>query len=192
MVCLSTPRDAGLLVALGLATLGGACAERAVHSPRPAVEPSLSARPSTSTPVLSGNAQADASVENRAQQYWARRQAKDLAGAYPFYCAAYRSRVSLGQFQQLSRLIRFDLLAFHVAGTEAAGDRIEVTIAYRFLVPTLPEPEVNSQMTETWARDTDGQWCKEDEPVVMPFPQAAPSLPPGAATTLRATHNKNS
>jgi len=121
-----------------------------------------------------------ASVEPRAQQYWARRQAKDLTGAYPFYCSGYRSRVSQAQFLQLTRLVRFDLSDIRVVQATVSGDRAEVTIAYKFVAPLVSAQPLDGQAKETWVRDTDGQWCKEDEPVALPFPQS-PSLPAGAA-----------
>ena len=121
----------------------------------------------------------NASLENRAQQYWARRQAKDLTGAYPFYCSTYRSRVSQAQFLQLTRLVRFDLSDVRVAETAVTGDRAEVTIAYKFLAPLLNGQALDGQAKETWIRDTDGQWCKEDEAVALPFPPG-PSVPPPA------------
>lgn len=116
------------------------------------------------------------SIEKRVQEYWDRRKAKDLAGAYPFYCSPYRSRVSQAQFLQLTRLVRFDLLEVRVASVVPMADRAEVTIAYRFMVPTLPEPERDGRTTEIWARDTNEQWCKEDEPLVLPFPSTTPPV----------------
>ena len=122
-------------------------------------------------------------LEKRAQAYWERRQAKDLSGAYPFYCASYRSRVSQADFLQMTRLVRFTLRDVKVSQMVAVGARAEITVDYRFMIPTLPNPENSGQTKEMWARDPDGQWCKEDEPLVLPFPdsfvnQSPP--PPGA------------
>jgi hypothetical protein len=106
----------------------------------------------------------------RARAYWDRRQAKDLAGAYGFYCSGYRARVSQPQFMQLTRLNRFDLKEVHLSATMTGADRAQVTIAYKFMLPTLPGELVDSKASDGWSRDTDGQWCKEDEPLVLPFP----------------------
>jgi hypothetical protein len=133
------------------------------------------------------------SLESRAQEYWARRQAKDLSGAYPYYCSAYRARVSLAQFLQMTRLVRFDLRDVRVTVTDAASakDRAEVTIAYKFLMPTLGDQLLDGQTKEVWARDPDGQWCKQDEPVVLPFPASSPT-PSAALGVLRAVQSTKS
>ena len=119
------------------------------------------------------------SLESRVNDYWRRRQAKDLAGSYPFYCAGYRARVSAAQFLQLTRLTRFDLNDVRMTGATAEGNRTTVHIAYRFMMPTLSDQPVPGDATETWMREADGQWCKEDEPLVLPFPQGV--TPGGAA-----------
>ena len=116
------------------------------------------ARPSTS------------SLESRVQQYWGRRQAKDLTGAYPFYCQSYRSRVSLKDYTQLSRLNRFDLTDIKVASIVQQTDRYQVTITYRFMAPMITQDRLDGQATETWKRDPNGQWCKADEPLELPLP----------------------
>jgi hypothetical protein len=121
------------------------------------------------------SAPASASLEERVRQYWERRQAKDLAGAYPFYCAAYRSRVPQNEYLQMTRLVRFDLRDVKIAGTTPSGGAVAVTIAYRFLMPTISDRPVDGQATEMWMRDTDGQWCKQDEPLLLPFPRGGPA-----------------
>lgn len=118
------------------------------------------------------------SLESRAQEYWTRRQAKDLAGAYPYYCSAYRARVSQGQFLQMTRLVRFDLRDVRVTAAASSGDRAEVTVAYKFQMPTLADQLLDGQAKEMWVRDADGQWCKEDEPLSLPFPPPAPPSTP--------------
>jgi hypothetical protein len=107
---------------------------------------------------------------SRARAYWERRQAKDLAGAYAFYCAGYKGRVSQPQLMQMTRLNRFDLKDISVSATMTGADRAQVTIAYKFMLPTLPGELVDAKATDAWSRDPDGQWCKEDEPLVLPFP----------------------
>ena len=138
----------------------------------------VQAAASQAAPAASSKAGDAGSLEARAQAYWDRRQAKDLTGAYPFYCSSYRSRVSQAQFLQMTRLVRFTLQNVKVTRTVPKGDRMEVTVDYRFLVPTLPEPEAGGQTKEIWARDADGRWCKEDEPLVLPFPESTPTTPP--------------
>ena len=128
----------------------------------------------TPAPNASSTPQAGpATLETRAQAYWARRQAKDLAGAYEFYCPEYRARVSREQFLQLTRLNRFNLTDVRVANVAAAGARSEVTITYRFFLPTLSDQPLEGRASDWWARDGTGVWCKEDEPLVLPFPGSA-------------------
>lgn len=124
-----------------------------------------------------GSAQ-NQSLEMRAQQYWARRQAKDLTGAYPFYCSAYRARVPLPQFLQLTRLVRFDLSEVRVAEAAVTGNRADVSVVYKFVAPMVSAQTLDGRAKETWIRDTDGQWCKEDEPIALPFPPGAQGPPP--------------
>lgn len=148
-----------VLLAAGLAVVGCACAAQSFS---PAKDSGRGGPPAVRSVTL----------QERAQQYWARRQAKDLLGAYPFYCAAYRSRVSQAQYLQLSRLNRFDFVSVDVVGAEPIGDRFDVTIAYRFIAPTVSDQPLNGRTSERWARDSDGLWCKEDEPALLPFPSA--------------------
>jgi hypothetical protein len=129
-------------------------------SPSPAGADARQAEPSIESPVTP-----------RALAYWERRQAKDLAGAYAFYCAAYRARVPQADFVRMVRLVRFDLTAVRVARVELSGDAAQVTVAYRFLAPMLGDRLAEGQVTETWRRDTGGEWCKEDEALVLPFPK---------------------
>ena len=122
---------------------------------------------------------ARSAIEARVQKYWERRQAKDLLGAYPFYCAAFRAGVSQSQFLQMTRLIRFDLTETRVTSVtikDQANDKAQVTVDYKFLVPMLSAGPVSGRATELWALDPDGQWCKESEPLVLPF--GAPTPPP--------------
>jgi hypothetical protein len=111
-----------------------------------------------------------APLVERVRQYWERRKAKDLPGAYLSYCAAYKARVSRDQFLQLTRLTRFDLTGVEVTADPAARGRSEVTVTYKYLLPTLDARPLEGKTTEMWAQDKNGQWCKEDEPLVLPFP----------------------
>lgn len=151
------------------------------------VLPGLTAGPTVS-------AQDASSLEGRVLQDRAKRQAKDLSGAWTFYCAAYQARVSQPQFMQMTRLLRFDLRDIKVARIQMAGAKADVTISYQFAIPTMPDRQVEGQAQDAWSNGSDGQWCKEDEPLVLPFPTSSsptaepgnagvpPSLPPGAAT----------
>jgi hypothetical protein len=114
------------------------------------------------------------SLAERAEAYWNRRVAKDLAGAWAFYCDAYKNRVPQSEFLRLTRLARFDLRDARVA--EVAGDasRAQVTIAIRFVLPVLSPGPVEFRARESWALDSDGRWCKEDEPAPLPFPRTSP------------------
>ena len=110
-------------------------------------------------------------VEVRAQQYWKAREARDLIAAHPFYCSAYRTRVPLNEFVKQTRLIRFELMDVTVTDAVPVGDRIAVTVEFHFLAPKVSAKPLDGQATELWAKDTDGQWCKEDEPLVVPYPK---------------------
>jgi hypothetical protein len=131
------------------------------------------------TPPPSAPQSAIVPLEIRAQQYWDRRRAKDLSGAYSFYCSEYRARVSQAQFLQMTRLVRFDLTEARIAKVQVDEQQADVTVAYRFLLPTLPGQLADGESTESWRRDTDGQWCKDDEPLVLPFPDVPPPSPRG-------------
>lgn len=109
-------------------------------------------------------------LESRVEAYWKRRQAKDVSGAYAFYCSAYKNRVPQAEFLQLTRLTRFNLQDIRVARVNSKGDRAEVTISYRFLMPTVSQDMLASESTEVWLHEA-GEWCKEDEPLILPFPR---------------------
>jgi hypothetical protein len=122
------------------------------------------------------------SPESRVLQYWARRQAKDLAGAWTFYCADYQARVPQPQFMMMTRLLRFDLRDLKVAKVERHGDKAEVTIAYKFTLMTVPDQDLEGQSSDVWSKGADGQWCKDDEPLVLPFPTSAVGSQPGTSS----------
>jgi len=128
--------------------------------------------------AITGGAIADAQskgetsgLEQRVLQYWARRRAKDLPGAYPFYCRQYRSKVSRDQFIQLTRLNRFDMNDLKVAGIAPQDDAFAVTITYRYMAPMISDKPLEGRSPELWKRDADGAWCKVDEPTALPFPK---------------------
>jgi hypothetical protein len=130
------------------------------------------ARAQSPAPAVSVSAgdRAPAPLLDRATQYWERRKAKDLGGAYVFYCAAYKSRVSRDQYLQLTRLARFDLTEVAVAADPAARSRAEVRVAYKYLFTAISDKPLDGKTSEIWVQDGDGQWCKEDESLVLPFP----------------------
>jgi hypothetical protein len=109
------------------------------------------------------------SLESRVEAYWKRREAKDLAGAYAFYCVGYRQRVSQVEFVGLTRLTRLDIRGTQVTQVVHDGDRTDVTVSYTFLMPTVSSEPIAGDVTESWSREADGSWCKEDEPLVLPF-----------------------
>jgi hypothetical protein len=110
-----------------------------------------------------------ASLESRAEAYWKRREAKDLAGAYAFYCAGYRQRVSQSEFVALTRLTRLDIRETQVSRIDHAGDRAAVTVSYTFIMPMVSSDPLAGDVTEWWSREADGRWCREDEPLILPF-----------------------
>jgi hypothetical protein len=137
------------------------CSPAIVHADR---------RPSVAEQPGLRRGAAPVSLVDRATQYWERRKAKDLAAAYVFYCDAYKSRVSRDQYLQLTRLTRFGLTEVKVTADPAAHGRAQVTVAYKYLMPVLDTRPLEGKTTEMWAQDKNGEWCKEDEPLVLPFP----------------------
>jgi hypothetical protein len=125
---------------------------------------------SNAATVSSAGATRPAPLLARATQYWDRRKAKDLGGAYVFYCTAYKSRVSRDQYLQLTRLTRFDLTDVKVAADPEARGRAEVGVAYKYLFTPVSDKPLDGKTNEIWVQDGDGEWCKEDEPLVLPFP----------------------
>lgn len=116
------------------------------------------------------------SLESRVNEFWRLRQQKDLLGMYGYYSAGYRGRHPLREFITKTRLVRFDILEFRVVRAVVSGDQAEVTVAYRTVILTVPEP-VGSETTDTWVRDSDGRWYKEWEILVLPFPGQAGQRP---------------
>ena len=108
-------------------------------------------------------------LTSRVEAYWNRRQAKDLISAYAFYCTAYRNRVPQAEFLTLTRLVRVDLREVRVARVNQIGHRAEVWVSLRFLLPTVSPDPLDSELMESWVRDADNRWCKEEEPSVLPI-----------------------
>lgn len=146
-----TARSSGLVTATLCAAIAGfACAARSERHHRATAEPLVA----------------------RVEAYWKRREAKDLAGAYTFYCSGFKARVPQAEFLRLTRLTRFDIRDVRVAPVVENAPRLEVTISLRFSMPSLAREPIESQTKEWWARDAGWQWCKEDEPLVLPFPRS--------------------
>ena len=122
----------------------------------------------------SGRGDEDATrLTSRVEAYWKRREAKDLHGAYAFYCSAYKKQVSEADFLRLTRLTRFDIRDTRVvAVTSESPARAQVTVSLRFTMATISVEPLESRTSEWWARDTDRQWCKENELLVLPFPRS--------------------
>jgi hypothetical protein len=155
------------LVGICLIGPGGGCAGRGVP-PVAIAQPRQEA--AAASKVQRESESATSALQIRAQSYWGRRQAKDLSGAYSFYCSAYKARVPLAEFLQMTRLTRFDLKDARVTDLKPSGDSVEVVVNYRFVMPTLADQLLDGQTSERWARDSNGEWCKPDEPIVLPFP----------------------
>ena len=132
--------------------------------------------PAPASPAGPGNGAA--TLLERASQYWERRKAKDLGGAYPFYCTAYKSRVSRDQYLQLTRLTRFDLTEVKVAADPAARGRADVRVDYKYLFALISDKPLPGKTTEVWLQDSDGQWCKEDESLALPIGRGGASRGP--------------
>jgi hypothetical protein len=115
-------------------------------------------------------------VEARARQYWAKRADRDLQGAYAFYCSPYKSRVPLVEYLKLTRLVRFQLTDVRVTHATPVGDRMEVTVEYRFVAPSISAEPLRGETKDVWGREN-GTWCKVDEPLILPFPSTNPPQP---------------
>lgn len=89
---------------------------------------------------------------------------------YEFYSAGYRSRHSKEEFLKKTRLTRFDIIEFKIDGVAIAGDRADVTIAYKTYSPPKIMDPVTGKVTEKWILDPDHRWYKERETVLLPFP----------------------
>ncbi len=71
---------------------------------------------------------------------------------------------------KLTRLVRFPILEFKVTSAELAADKATVTVWRKADTPGSPLGQVDSESQQVWLRGTDGSWCKEDEPLLLPFP----------------------
>ena len=89
---------------------------------------------------------------------------------YEFYSAGYRSRHSREEFMKKTRLVRFDIIEFKIDGVAIAGDRADVTIAYKTYSPPKIMDPVAGKVTEKWILDPDRKWYKERETILLPFP----------------------
>jgi hypothetical protein len=97
-------------------------------------------------------------------------QGKDLSEMYGFYCEPYRQKTPKPSFLSMTRLIRFPILEFKVAGAEVTGDKATVTVWRKSDAVGMPVGQFESESQQVWLRSSDGSWCKEDEPLVLPFP----------------------
>lgn len=114
------------VVTLSTACLGCAHAANGIQS-----------RDSQRPSAVRSTSAASERLQSHIEEYWKRRQAKDLAGAYAFYCTAYKARVPQAEFLQLTRLTRTDLRGVRVARIKQTGDRAEVWLSLRFMIPAL-------------------------------------------------------
>ncbi len=131
---------------------------------------SNSAAPPRSTPAAPPHPTLEEALTARAQGYWQARQRKDLGGMYEFYSAGYRSRHSREEFLKKTRLVRFDIIEFKIDGVAIAGDKADVTIAYKTYSPPKVMDPVPGKVTEKWILDPDRKWYKERETILLPFP----------------------
>ena len=58
-------------------------------------------------------------------------------------------------------------------GRNPRADKADVTIAYKFSLPTMPGQDLDGQSSDVWSKGADGLWCKEDEPLVSFLPPHA-------------------
>ena len=79
-------------------------------------------------------------------------------------------------FIHTTRLVRFGLSDTQIASVNLSGERAQVTIAYRFMMPAISPNPIATETSEWWALEG-GEWCKEDEPLVLPYPRQGESHP---------------
>lgn len=153
------PKDAAFIAwSLGLSVL----AAFAGYSPHAAGASSISFQASRSDSAVA--------LESRITEYWKLRCGKDLAGMYEFYSPEYRTRISRTQFLGFTRLVRFDVRRFRITKATITGSEADVGLLLKVYYPALSSAEIDLYASETWVRDKDGRWYKQDEPVAMPFP----------------------
>jgi hypothetical protein len=141
-------------------------------------EPTRRPAPTTQPRGAASDA-APSRLVKRVEDYWERRELKDLRGAYPFYCEEYKSRVPPDDFVRMTRLVRFDLRDIRVIKVDGDGDRRQVGIAFRFVAPMVGDGLLEGRATDVWKLGRDGRWCKEDEPIELPFlPDSRPPSKP--------------
>jgi hypothetical protein len=83
--------------------------------------------------------------------------------------------VPLADYAGMVRLVRFDLQDIRIAKVEKAdpsGNHVQVTIAFRFVAPMLGGRLLDARAKSAWRLDNDGQWCKEDELIELPFSES--------------------
>jgi hypothetical protein len=102
--------------------------------------------------------------------FWTAWKSRDLPGMYGFYCREYQSRVPREEYLKLQRLVRYPILEFSLTGAGIDGPRATVTVHARNEVPGHPLGSMESDTPQVWLMTTDGRWCKEDEPLLVPFP----------------------
>jgi len=95
---------------------------------------------------------------------------------YSLYSQAYRSTHPREEFLKLTRLVRYDIVEFHIVRMDIKDDRASVTLAYSFRAPALDVPQpLTSELTDVWVREgADGLWCKEQEESMLPFLPTGP------------------
>src|SRR5207244_6049487 len=64
---------------------------------------------------------------------------------------------------QMTRLVRFDLSDIKIAAVVEEGDYANVRVTYKFPAPNITPGLLEGETTETWRRDSGGQWCKQED-----------------------------
>ena len=81
---------------------------------------------------------------------------------------------------QMTRLLRFNIEDLKITAVDVTPKAAKVVLSYAFTLPTVPDQRLKGEASAAWSLGEDGQWCKDDEPLPLPFPSGAPanSLPP--------------
>lgn len=146
-----------MVLMLGLGA-SSALAQAQAQAPVPVPTQAPSIPPALSRPVTA---------------FWTAWKNRDLGSMYGLYCRDYQAKVPREEYMKLQRLLRYPLVEFTLTGAEVLDGRATVRIRARNDVPAHPLGSIDAETTQVWLQQADGTWCKEDEPLLLPFPIGA-------------------
>lgn len=110
------------------------------------------------------------SLAERVTAFMTAWRARDMSAMYGFYCGSYQQKTPKPEFLKLTRLIRLSILEFRVSDAVVAAEKATVTVWRKTDAVGMPVGQFDSESKQVWLRGADGTWCKEDEPLLLPFP----------------------